>query len=609
MGPQGQKLYVSLWGSREIGIIDLESSALESTLSVGSHPNDLAFHPSGNYLFVACANDNSVSVIDLKKKEVIESISASIYPNSLEGSTTNSVALSSDGNTLFIANADNNCLAVFDVSEIGESKSLGFIPTGWYPSVVRSHDAKLWIVNAKGFSSLPNPDGPNPYVRRSEETQYIGRMFTGELSIMPIPEAKELSTFSQLVYENTPYTKEREAKALGEAGNPIPTDLSGNSPIKYVFYVVKENRTYDQVFGDMPEGNGDPDLCLFPEKVTPNHHALAREFVLLDNFYVNAEVSADGHNWTMAAYANDYVEKTWPTLYGGRGGTYDYEGSKDIAYPDAGFIWDACKETGVSYRSYGIYASYDQTQVASLKGYASPIYPGYDLSIKDSLRVERWKQEFDSLLAINAVPSFNTIRFGNDHTAGTRIGMPTPSAMVADNDLAVGKLVDYISHSPIWKESAIFVIQDDAQNGPDHVDAHRAPALVISPYTHRKKVVSDMYSTCSMVRTMELILGLPPLSQYDAAATPMFACFTPEPNTDSYTALPPQIDLNELNVEENRLSEMSATFNLEIYDAVPEGPFNEVIWKSIKGLDSPVPAPRRAAFITYAGEEEEEEGE
>ena len=413
IGPKKEKLYVSLWGNKEIRIIDLESLTLENAIAVGSHPNDMVLHPSGSYLFVACANDNTVSVIDLETQQVIETISASIYPNSLEGSTTNSVTLSEDGNSLFIANADNNCIAVYDVSDPGESKSRGFIPTGWYPSVVRSHGSQLWIVNAKGFSSLPNPKGPNPTVRRTEETQYIGRMFTGELSIMPIPQAQDLAVLSQLVFENTPYTKERETKALGEPGNPIPSDLSGKSPIKYVFYIVKENRTYDQVFGDMPEGNGDPELCLFPDSVTPNHHALAREFVLLDNFYVDAEVSADGHNWTMAAYANDYVEKTWPTLYGGRGGTYDYEGSKEIAYPDAGFIWDACKKAGISYRSYGIFASYDETQLSSLQGHASPIYPGYDLSIKDSFRVERWKQDFDSLLALNEVPRFNTIRFGN----------------------------------------------------------------------------------------------------------------------------------------------------------------------------------------------------
>ena len=273
-------------------------------------------------------------------------------------------------------------------------------------------------------------------------------MFTGELSILERPTPQTLAVYSKLVYENTPYTKERETLTEGKAGNPIPMEVGGDSPIKYVFYVVKENRTYDQVFGDMPEGNGDTSLCLFPREVTPNHHALAEEFVLLDNFYVDAEVSADGHNWTMGAYANDYIEKTWPTLYGGRGGTYDYEGSKEIAYPDAGYLWDFAQKAGVSYRSYGIFASYDQTKIESLKGHVAPQYPGYDLSIKDSLRVERWKVDFDSLLAINAVPRLNTIRFGNDHTAGARLGMPTPRAMVADNDLAVGKLVEYISQSP-----------------------------------------------------------------------------------------------------------------------------------------------------------------
>jgi len=607
LDPSGQLLYISVWGQKEVAVFDPETEEVVAHIAVGSHPNDMVFTQDGKYLFVACANDNTVAVVDTESRSMIESINAALYPESLAGSTTNSVALSADDQTLYIANADNNCLAVFDVAEPGESLSKGFIPTGWYPTVVEVIGDQLWIANGKGFTSLANPEGPNPYLPRTDETQYIGSMFKGKLSILDIPNEDTLALYTQVVYDNTPYKADNAEIAAVEEGHPIPTTLEGESPIKYVFYVVKENRTYDQVFGDMPEGNGDPDLCLFPDSITPNHHALAKEFVLLDNFYVNAEVSADGHNWSMAGYANDYVEKTWPTLYGARGGTYDYEGGTEIAYPDEGFIWDRCKEAGISYRSYGIFANYDETGLPVLEGFCSPTYPGYDLAIKDSFRVERWKEEFDSLLAIDAVPRFNTIRFGNDHTAGARIGYPTPSAMVADNDLAVGKLVEYISNSPIWEESAIFVLQDDAQNGPDHVDAHRSVALVVSPYTKRNTKVSQMYTTCSVLRTMELILGVAPMSQYDAAATPMYACFSPALNATPYTALPAQIDLNELNTEQNELSDLSDSFNLDVVDAAPDIPFSKVVWKTVRGIDSEMPAPRRSAFVRKVFDEEEGE--
>ncbi len=604
--PDYSTLYISIWGNQEVLAYNLDNEDIVAHIKVGSHPNDMALTEDGQFLFVACANDNTVSVINTVENKMIESFSTALYPDSLAGSTTNSVALSDNDEYLYIANADNNCLAVFEVEEPGESKSLGFIPTGWYPTVVESIGDKLWIVNGKGFTSLANPEGPNPYLPRTDETQYIGSMFKGSLSVMDIPSADTLEIYSQLVYDNTPYDKEK-INNIGEyENNPIPTEVGDPSPIKYVFYVVKENRTYDQVFGDMPEGNGDPDICLFPDSVTPNHHALVRDFVLLDNFYVNAEVSADGHNWSMGAYANDYIEKTWPTLYGGRGGTYDYEGGVEIAYPDAGFMWNACQEAGISYRTYGLFANYDRTLLPVLEGHASAVYPGYDLGIKDSFRVEQWKMEFDSLVDAGAVPRFNTIRFGNDHTAGARIGFPTPSAMVADNDLAVGKLVEYISHSPIWEESAIFILQDDAQNGPDHVDAHRSVGMVISPYTKRNAVISEMYSTCSMLRTMQLILGIPPLSQYDATAVPMHACFTNEIDTTPYTHIPATYDLNEMNTERNELSDLSETFNLDTYDAAPDVPFGRVVWKTVRGMDSEMPAPRRSAFVRVVFEEEEE---
>jgi YVTN family beta-propeller protein len=600
----GSVLYVSLWGGNAIAIIDPESLSILDEIPVGSNPNDLVLTPDGKFLFTSCANDNSVHIIDTESGKVIEQLHTACFPEAPAGSTPNALAISEDGKRLYVANADNNSLAVFDISEVGESRSLGFIPTGWYPTSVKVLDHKIWVTNGKGSSSFANPKGPNPYIPRTDSTQYIGNLFKGSLTMLDEPDESALKVYTEAVYKNTPYSKELEMQYFGEEGNPIPQKVGDPSPIKYVFYVIKENRTYDQVLGDMPEGNGDPGLCLFPEVVTPNQHELARSFVLLDNFYVNAEVSADGHNWSMAAYANDYIEKTWPTSYGSRGGTYDYEGSRDIAWPSEGFIWDYCKRAGISYRSYGEFVSNRHSRLESLKGHFDVDFPSYDLSIPDMVRFEKWKEDFDSLIAINAVPQFQTLRLPNDHTSGARVGMPTPKAMVAENDLAVGKLIEHISHSPIWGESAVFILEDDAQNGPDHVDAHRSTAYVASPYVKRNTRVSTLYSTTSMLRTIELILGLPPMSQYDAAATPMWECFTASPDLTPFVSLDASYDIHEMNMEENTISRLSDSFNLEVMDAAPDHLFSEVIWKTVKGLESEMPAPVRSAFILQKPEED-----
>ena len=607
LSPDRKTLYISLWGGDQVAVFDPGSQKVVSTIAVGSNPNDMAISRNGKYLFVAHANDNGVSVISTADRKVIEVFTSSVIPESLAGSTPNALALSEDEKKLYIANADNNCLAVFDVSEPGDGKSLGFIPTDWYPTSVKVWNDRIWIANGKGSKSLPNPKGPNPYERRTDSTQYIAGLFKGSLTIVPEPDEETLRAYTHAVFRNTPYTKQAQEVAEGEEGNPIPRKKGDPSPVKYVFYVVKENRTYDQMFGDIKEGNGDSSLCLFPENVTPNHHALAREFVLLDNFYVNAEVSADGHNWSMAAYANDYVEKTWPTNYGGRGGTYDYEGTREIAYPKDGFIWDYCARAGVSYRSYGEFVDGGKATLTSLEGHYDPDFPEFNLHISDLVRLEKWRHDFDSLVAIHALPHFSTIRLPNDHTAGAQRGMPTPRAMVAENDLALGQLVEHITKSPVWKESAIFVLEDDAQAGPDHVDAHRSIALVISPYAKRKTKVSEMYSTASLLRTMELILGLPPMSQYDAAATPMWRCFKREADNAVYHALPATYDLGEMNKGRTSLTERSAKFNFAVMDAVPDNEFSEVIWKAVKGIDAVMPAPVRSAFITPRAEEEDED--
>jgi hypothetical protein len=527
------------------------------------------------------------------------------------------VALSSDEKTLYIANADNNCLAVFDVTKPGASVSKGFIPTAWYPTCVRTAKDKILVSNGKGLSSHANPYGPDPtrkgnvVVLRAEgkeqkiKEQYIGGLFRGTLTILKSPDASQMALFSKAVYNNTPYNKNTELKSEGAAGNPIPMKVGDKSPIRYIFYIIKENRSYDQVLGDIPEGNGDRNLVLFGENITPNQHALAREFVLLDNFYVNGEVSADGHNWTMGAYATDYLEKNWPTSYGGRGGEYPGEGSIEIANNKNGFLWDYCKRNGVTYRTYAEFMGDKKPNIPVLKGHFCSRYTPWDLSVRDTVRFRQWKHDFDSLLAADALPQLNTLRFGNDHTEGLSLNRPTPFAHVADNDLAVGKFVDYLSHSRVWKTSLVIIVEDDAQNGPDHVDAHRSTAYLAGGYVKQGFVDHTLYTTTSLLRTIELILGLPPMSQYDAPSIPLWRCMNNTPDHPAFSVRPANVDLNLKNLAQNIWQKKSQKFDFKKEDMVNDAEFNEVIWKAVKGLDSPCPPSVHAAFFMGADKNDE----
>lgn len=603
-----KELYISLWGGKKVLVFDPASKKIISSIPVGENPNELLLSKNGKNLFVANAGDNSVSVIDVWSRKVVEVLNAALYPNAPTGSASNGLALSEDQHTLYIANADNNCLAVFDVSKPGWSKSKGFIPVGWYPTNVKVVGKRIFVSNGKGFQSFANPRGPNPTVRRQRvvyqegdqeenKVQYIAGLMKGTMSIIDEPTVSQLSRYSKQVYDNTPYTKEKEMHAKGEPGNPIPMKVGDHSPIKYVFYIIKENRTYDQVLGDMPGGNGDTSLVLFGEKITPNLHKIAGEFVLFDNFYVDSEVSADGHNWSTAANANDYLEKTWPTDYGHRGGSYDAEGNREIANPDRGFIWDYCKRAGVSYRTYGEFADNYKANIPVLENHFCPYYTSWDQKVRDTTRVNQWKRDFDSLVAVNALPRLNTLRIINDHTEGLNVGRPTPFAHCADNDWAIGLFLEHLSHSPVWKESVVFVVEDDAQNGPDHVDAHRSTAYVASPYIKRGYVDHSMYSTSSMLRTIELILGLPPMSQYDAAATPMFKSFTSTADLTPFKSVPPKIDITEKNTRQTASAKLSESFDFSQEDRAPDLLFSQVIWKAVKGEESVMPAPRRSAFV------------
>ncbi|MDR3712733.1 MAG: bifunctional YncE family protein/alkaline phosphatase family protein [Puia sp.] len=663
LNPVKRELYISAWGGRKVWVYDTQNDTLKDSVATGDHPTDMAITGDGRWLYVANASSNTVSVISIagprtaedktaggktavektvegtvvgeKKAEdktagekaagekaagdktaeektagykVVETLNTALSPDAPIGSTTNSVCLAPGGKTLYIANADNNYLAVFDVSEPGHSHSLGFIPVGWYPTCVRIRGRNILVTNGKGLSSLPNPGEPNPGERRHSNAykksggnrdQYIGSMLKGTLSVIPAPRAEVLAHYTRQVYANTPYSSGKEQTAHPDAGNPIPQKTGGASPIKYVFYVLKENRTYDQVLGDRAGGNGDTSLCLFGRKITPNAHAITEDFVLLDNFYVDAEVSADGHNWSMAGYATDFVEKNWPYNYAGRGGNYDFDGSRPVANPTMGFIWNYCQRAGIPFRNYGEFMDNGFPTLDLLKDSLNycKSYPGWNLNIQDVYRESIFEHDFDSLLHTGNLPRFSTIYLPNDHTAGLSKGAYTPIAQIADNDLALGRLVEYLSHSPIWKESAIFVLEDDAQDGPDHVDAHRSPAYVISPYVRRHSVNHTMYSTTSILRTMELILGLPPMSQYDAAATPLYSCFTPQPDTTSYTTRPAGVNIDARNTVWTPSASKSAQFDLSRADAVPDAQLNEVLWKAVKGENSVVPEPRRSAFV------------
>ncbi|MCC6126637.1 MAG: beta-propeller fold lactonase family protein [Pirellulales bacterium] len=614
------KLYVSLWGKSAVAVVDLKTKKVAAIWKTLSHPTEMALAPKHDLLYVACANGNAVAVLKTADGTTLEKIDTALYPNSPNGSTPNSLSLSPDGKVLLAANADNNNIAAIDVSRSGRSKPLGFIPAGWYPTSVRFDRGgeKILVANGKGLTSRNNPQGPNPLARKQPVREYIGELFKGTLSILPSPSPEEMARYTKTAYACSPLRKDfRPAGRPAEPNHPIPAKVGDPSPIKHCIYIIKENRTYDQVFGDMPEGNGDKNLCLFPEKVTPNLHALAREFVLLDNFYVESEVSADGHEWTTAAYATDFVEKSWPLSYRrGSYGTIRYpsEGDFDIAYPSSGYIWDSCKKAGLTYRSYGEFVknadekSGDpiETRIEALKGHYDPGFRAWDLDYPDQKRADRFIAELRRMEKEGGFPQFIVMHLPNDHTSGVTLDKPTPTAMVADNDLALGRIVEALSNSKFWKETAVFVVEDDAQNGADHVDAHRTTAFVFGPYVKRKHVDSSMYSTSSMLRTMELILGLPPMTQFDAAALPMYASFQAKPDFTPYKHRPANVDLNQKNKRSDWGILETKKLDFSKPDAADDLLLNEIVWKSVRGADSPMPPPVRACFVRPHEEDEEE---
>ncbi len=610
------RLYVSLWAQAQVVVLDLKSRGIEGWWTTGEHPNEMVLSPGGEILYVANANRNTVTVLETSTGRTLETLSSALYPSVPPGSTPNSLALSPDGRRLFVANACNNNVAVFDVEKPGSSRALGFIPVGWYPTSVRvtPDGGRLLVANGKGLTSLANRHGPQPGPTNPPHTvtEYIAGLLRGTLEIIDLPRDEDafhekLRTWTKQAYACSPMLADPGTAEAGPAGSPIPSRVGDPSPIKYCLYILKENRTYDQVLGDLPQGNGDPALCLFPEEVTPNHHALAREFVLLDNFYVESEVSADGHEWSLGAYATDYVEKTWPLNYGhnGRGKVpYPSEGRFTIAMPSTGYLWDRARAAGITYRSYGSFTENGKTaadpttsRLPALVDHLDSGYRGWDLEYADVKRTDRFIAELKRFEQAGEMPRLQILRLPNDHTYGTSPGKRSPRAMVADNDLALGRLIEALSRSKFWSQTAVFVVEDDAQNGPDHVDAHRTIAFAVSPYSRRAAVDSTMYSTCSMLRTMELILGLEPMTQFDAAALPMYNAFQSEPDLHPYTAKPVTVDREERNLATAWGAGESEHMDFSKEDAADDIQLNEVIWRSVRGALHPMPAPVRAGFV------------
>jgi len=598
--PDFKTLAVSNWGDESVSLLDPETLQETKRIKTGSHPNELCFAKDGR-LFVANAGANTVSVIE--KGVVTETIRTSLDPNAPVGSTPVALAITPDSRFLFAANADNNDVAMISIVEHGDSEVLGFIPTGWYPSALAvSPDGKqLFVGTAKGMGFGPNvpaKKASSRLGRGSMPFDYIGGLLGGTVSRLNIPNKDQLAAYTKQVHANVPVPSRWYDKQEAER-----VQQNAFSKIKHVVYIIRENRTYDQVFGDLGFGNGDPKLVFFGEEVTPNAHMLVKRYVTLDNLYSDGEVSEDGHQWTDAAWATDFTQKAWVTSYSRRG---EPEADERLTASPAGYLWDNCARHNLTYRAYGEGSSFrstpDSEPTVHVKGMLADHFSLAWLkskAVKDSRDTDRAQIFVDELKHAEATgqwPNFMVMSLGEDHTQGLLPGAFTPSAHVAANDQALGMIVDAVSHSKFWRETAIFVIEDDAQNGPDHVDAHRTVGLVVSPYVKPKNLDSTMYTTSSMVHTIELILGLPTMTQFDRAATPMYNAFTSEPDFSPVERVNPKIDLITRNAQTGPGATASLKLDFSDYDRADPDELNRILWAALKPGE-PMPAPVRSGHF------------
>jgi hypothetical protein len=552
-----------------------------------------------------------VSVLDTRTKQVVATLNDP-SPAAGEGSTPNALALSADGKRLFVAEADNNAVGIFELTAqssgisgaSGDDKLAGRIPVGWYPSAVLAEGNDLLVINAKGRGTAPNPGHWQPGQRMPPHTpDYTLGQINGTLTVIPAARVvgPELNAFSARV-------------ASANGWNAVHPEKK-YPPFEHVIYIIKENRTYDQVFGDLPQGDGDSSLVFFPRSVSPNHHALAERFGLFDRFFVNAEVSPDGHNWSMAAYVTDYSEKTIPSHYSSRGRTYDYQGlnrdkipDDDVSEPGSGYLWNLAERAGITYRNYGEFvAEADEapggnasvSTIATkpaLVGHTNTAYSGWNLDIPDQARADVWLKDFQQFVQAGQMPALEILTLPNDHTSGATAGKPTPRAYMADNDLALGRIIEALSKSPFWKNTVVFVLEDDAQDGPDHVDSHRSPLLVVSAY-NRGKVFHRFANTTDVLATIEEILGLAPMSQFDRFGRPLREIWETTPDLTPYVALRSSVPLDQKNPPRTALAEASKKLVLDKVDMADEDLFNRILWAAIKGDKQPYPGPTRMSAL------------
>ena len=616
--PDGKSVFVSSWSTARVVQYRLSDGAEIVSIPVGAHPTEMVWLPPNSEgddhaprLVVACANTNLVYILAAEDGEwrTLETLNLAMTPRQPVGMTPSALSVSPDGRTLYVACSDGNAIAVADVSG-ARSKVLGFVPTGWYPTSVRAlRDGRLLVLNGKGLSSHPNPHGTNPNLWPKKgpkiDVEYVAAIQTGSASIIDNFDQNKLREYTKIVVENSPYRDSLLDNAEVPAGNPVPNRVGAPSPIEHVILLMKENRTYDQVLGDMKEGNGDPSLVLFGENVTPNHHKIAREFVLLDNFYVSADVSADGFFWTTAAIAPDSNQRTWPMSYARRvyaRGAPNPEGTRSAP---GGHIWDKAAEAKLSFFNYGFTAinlpnppevgtQIRDVQDPVLKPHTSYLFRQHDRSFSDVTRMQVFLHDLAEWEQKGEMPRLVLMTIGNDHTEGTTPGIRSPISCVADNDQALGVMVEAVTKSKFWGKTAMFVLEDDAQDGADHVDSHRSPAYVISPYTKRKTVDNTLYDTTSMLRTIELILGMKPMTVFDAGSKPMASVFQNKPDLRSYTNERARVPLNEKNPANSPTAKRSMQLDFSESDLAEDRELNDILWLAIKG--TPPPAPARSVF-------------
>ena len=638
LSPDGSTAYVSNWAGRHpavgkktsdssgtpvevddrnvvssgtVSVVDLKLGKEVTEIDVELHPSDMRLSMDGSRLYVANANSDTVSVIDTRKNKVVETILVRPDPSLPFGSAPNALELSKDGKTLFVANGGNNAVAVVSISgKSHKSKVRGFIPTAWYPAGLATDGHNLFIADVNGLGArFVNP----------RSRGFRSHSDLGVVSRVPIPEEKKLAEYSDAVKADSrvpEVLRSLEAAQSDKAPVPVPERVGEPSVFEHVLYIIKENKTYDQMFGDLPRGNNELKLCIYGKDISPNHHALAQQFVQLDNYYCNSIVSADGHCWATEGNATDYMEKAfgaWPRSYGSF--------QDCMACSSTGMIWDDVLAHGLSFRNYGemgtsktpngvtwsdVYHSFKTTgkvDIAfdmanpTLRRYTCTDYAGWELNIPDVVRASVFTRELADFEKKGSWPNFVIAYLPDDHTSGGTLGMPTPRAQVADNDLALGRIVEAVSKSKFWAKTCIFVEEDDPQSGFDHVDGHRSICLVASPYTKRGALVSQFYSQTSVLHTIERILGLPPMTQLDAMAPVMTDCFTDKPDMTPYKCAPNVVPLDEMSLEGSiYYGKGSKTIYepgngpFDHPDAINDDEMNRVVWYLAKGPDSPYPA-------------------